>query len=86
MPTNFWGKRDNLIIWKEGENDETSTYSVEELSVLFILTGKPQSVQAMRIWLQQDENVPYYRWTISADTILDYWISGDVLDKSVTPR
>ena len=34
-------KRDNLIIWKEGENDETSTYSVEELSVLFILTGKP---------------------------------------------
>ena len=44
-------KIDNLIICKEGENEETPPYEVVALSVMFILSDKPWFIQAMKIWL-----------------------------------
>ena len=72
-------KRDNLFIHKEGENDETPPDAVIDLSVLLILVGKTWVIQAMTMWSQQINTVPYYIWKIGAAAILDYWISVDVL-------
>ena len=35
------GKRGNLIICKETENDKTPPYAVAALYVMFVLSGKP---------------------------------------------
>ena len=35
----FWGGRDNLLILKEGENDEIPPDTVADLSFLLIFTG-----------------------------------------------
>ena len=43
-------KRNNLIISKEGENDKTPHYAVAALSILYIFSVKPWSIQAMTIW------------------------------------
>ena len=76
-------KIDNLLICKEGENEERNPSAVATFSVLFILTDKPWSTQSMKIQLRCPNYVPYYIWVLGADTILDYWIAGDVLEMSV---
>ena len=43
-------KRDNLFICKEGENDKTSLYSVEDFFILFIISGNPWDIQSMKVW------------------------------------
>ena len=63
-------KRENLFIHKEGENYETPSDEVVALSVLFILYGKSLATQAMKMWLKRLNDVPYYRRTIDAATIL----------------
>ena len=82
----YLGKRDNLIICKESENEETPPYAVEDLSVLFILSGKIWSIQEIKIELQQPGNASSYIWILGAANILGYWIAGDVLEKSMTHR
>ena len=58
-----FGKNDSLFI-DENENDETPTTAVDSLSVMSTLTGKIWSIQAITMWPQQLNDVPYYRWTI----------------------
>ena len=79
-------KKCNLIICREGENYKTSTYAVDNMSVMFIFADKLWYIQAMNIWLQRLNNVPYYLWMIGADNILDYYIAGDILNMSLTLR
>ena len=75
-------KIDDLFIRKDGENDETPPYAVVYFSVLSILSSKTWAIQDMIIWLSHPNNIPYYRWNIIANTILDYWISVEGLDMS----
>ena len=42
---------DNLFIRKEGENDEKYPYAVVALSIMFVLTVNPWSIQDMKMWL-----------------------------------
>ena len=50
-----------------------------DLPVLFIFSGKPWSIQAITMWLQQLNAVLYNIWTLDAVTILNYYIDVDVL-------
>ena len=50
-----------------------------DFSVLFVFSGKPWSIQAITMWLQQLNEVPYNIWTIGAATIIDYYIDVEVL-------
>ena len=51
-------KIDNLSIHKKGKNDETPTYEVAALSVLFIISNKPWAIKVMRRWLQWPNYIP----------------------------
>ena len=46
---------------------------------MLVLSGKPWSIQAINMWLQQSNTVPCYGWTLGAYKTLDYWIGVDVL-------
>ncbi len=44
-----------------------------------ILYSKPRTIQALTIWGQRLQAVPYNQWTLGATTALDHWIAVDVL-------
>uniref|UniRef100_A0A7S2WQD8 Uncharacterized protein n=1 Tax=Eucampia antarctica TaxID=49252 RepID=A0A7S2WQD8_9STRA len=62
---------------QQQEDDISSNIPVSTVpSVLF---NKPRTIQAMRIWAQRLQAVPYDQWTIGAATALDHWIAVEVL-------
>ena len=72
-------KRENLFIHKEEKRHETPPDAVVDLSILLLLNCKPWTIKAMTAWLRQFNAVTYYRWTLGATTIPDYWIVADTL-------
>jgi hypothetical protein len=49
------------------------------LGIPSILYSKPRTIQALHIWGQRFQAVPYNQWTLGASTALDHWIAVDVL-------
>ena len=72
-------RRGNLIICKEGSNDENLPYAVSSSSVMFVLSGNPWAIQAIKIWSQKANDVPYYILTLGSGTIFNYFIAVDVV-------
>ena len=75
-------KIDNLFIHKEGENYEIPSGVVADLYLIFVLSGKTWAIQAMTMWLRRLNGVIYYICTFGYSTILDLYISIDVLGMS----
>lgn len=47
-----------------------------------ILHSKPRTIEALNLWGQRLQAVPYNQWTLGAATALDHWIAVDVLGMS----
>ena len=76
------GKKENLSIHEEDKRSETPPDAVVASSVPSILAGKPWAIQAMTMWLRRLNGVIYYICTFGYSTILDLYISIDVLGMS----
>lgn len=57
----------------------SSSPSPPSSTIPSILYSKPRTIQALHIWGQRLQAVPYNQWSLGATTALDHWIAVDVL-------
>ncbi len=64
---------------EDGGPTSSSSPSPPSATIPSILYSKPRTIQALHIWGQRLQAVPYNQWSLGATTALDHWIAVDVL-------
>jgi hypothetical protein len=78
-PNKVQGKPSTTTTTPQQDKDDTEEEDDDGSTLVNQLYNNPRTWQALQIWSDRLQRVPYASWTIGAATALDHWIATTIL-------